>query len=75
MLREVSMLRKILRRVLQGVGRVIRFATTLVTFLYVVPVILLGYVYGITTTSFTLGRTLATVVASSAINKVFERVR
>jgi hypothetical protein len=66
------MLRKILRRVLKGVGRVVRFATTLVTFLYVVPLVLLGYVYGITTTSFTLGRTLATVVASRMVSKVLE---
>lgn len=54
--------------------RVIRVLITLVTFVYVVPIILLGYLYGITAASFTLGRTLAIVAAAGAINNVCKRM-
>ncbi|MFA5344726.1 MAG: hypothetical protein WC315_00390 [Candidatus Omnitrophota bacterium] len=69
------MIRRVLQRVLKIVGRVLRLTTAVLTFAYVVPVILIGYVYGLTTASFRLGRTLSAVAAATAINKVFERIQ
>jgi len=63
------MLSKIWKRVGQIIGKCIIIGSAL----FVFPIAILGYIWGITVVSFRLGQTLANAVASQTITQTIKK--